>query len=90
MNICIVDGRLVRDPELKTGASGKEFCKFTIASDRKKGKDGNKVTDYIDCTAFNATGAFIAKYYHKGDGIQQSAIFRSGYEKPQRKQIFSS
>ena len=77
MNICIVDGRLVRDPELKTGASGKEFCKFTIASDRKKDKDGNKVSDFIDCTAFNATGAFISKYYHKGDGIQLIGRFES-------------
>lgn len=77
MNIAIVDGRLVRDPELKTGASGKEFCKFTIASDRKKDKDGNKVSDFIDCTAFNATGAFIAKYYHKGDGIQLIGRFES-------------
>jgi single-strand DNA-binding protein len=77
MNIAIVDGRLVRDPELKTGASGKEFCKFTIASDRKKDKDGNKVSDFIDCTAFNATGAFIAKYYHKGDGIQLTGRFES-------------
>lgn len=77
MNITVVDGRLVRDPELKAGASGKEFCKFTIASDRKKDKDGNKVSDFIDCTAFNATGAFIAKYYHKGDGIQLVGRFES-------------
>ena len=78
MNIAIVDGRFVRDPELKTGASGKEFCKFTIASDRKKDKDGNKVSDFIDCTAFGQTGAFIAKYYHKGDGIQLVGRFESG------------
>jgi single-strand DNA-binding protein len=77
MNIAIVDGRFVRDPELKTGASGKEFCKFTIASDRKKDKDGNKVSDFIDCTAFGQTGAFIAKYYHKGDGIQLVGRFES-------------
>ena len=77
MNITIVDGRLVRAPELKTGASGKEFCKFTIASDRKKDKDGNKVSDFIDCTAFGQTGAFIAKYYHKGDGIQLVGRFES-------------
>lgn len=77
MNIAVVDGRFVRDPELKTGASGKEYCRFTIASDRKKDKDGNKVSDFIDCTAFGQTGAFIAKYYHKGDGIQLIGRFES-------------
>lgn len=77
MNLWIGDGRLVRDPELKTGASGKEFCKFTIACDRKKDKDGNKTVDYIECTAFNQTGVFISKYYHKGDGIQLTGRFES-------------
>ena len=77
MNLWIGDGRLVRDPELKTGASGKEFCKFTIACDRKKDKDGNKAVDYIECTAFNQTGVFISKYYKKGDGIQLTGRFES-------------
>ena len=77
MNFWVGDGRLVRDPELKTGASGKEYCKFTIACDRKKDANGNKVSDFIDCTAFNATGAFVAKYYKKGDGIQLSGRFES-------------
>ena len=39
MNKIIIKGRLVRDPELKTGANGTEFCKFTVAVDRRKIKD---------------------------------------------------
>ena len=67
MNKIILKGRLVRDPELKTGASGVEFCKFTVAVDRRGSK--NKETDFIDCTAFGNTGVAISKYMTKGREI---------------------
>ena len=69
MNKIIIKGRLTRDPELKTGASGTEFCKFTVAVDRRAVKDKEKVTDFFDCTAFGNTGAAIAKYITKGREI---------------------
>ena len=36
MNKIIIKGRLTRDPDLKTGSNGIEFCKFTVAVDRRK------------------------------------------------------
>ena len=69
MNKIIIKGRLTRDPELKTGASGAEFCKFTVAVDRRKVKDKDQLTDFFDCTAFGSTGAAIAKYVPKGREI---------------------
>ena len=69
MNKIIIKGRLTRDPELKTGASGTEFCKFTVAVDRRAVKDKEKMTDFFDCTAFGNTGAAIAKYITKGREI---------------------
>ena len=69
MNKIIIKGRLVRDPELKTGGSGVEFCKFTVAVDRRKIKDKEKETDFFDCTAFNNTGVAISKYMSKGREI---------------------
>ena len=71
MNRIIIKGRLTRDPELKTGASGTEFCKFTVAVDRKLNKDKmkDKQADFFDCTAFGNTGAAIAKYITKGREI---------------------
>ena len=66
MNSIIIHGRMVRDPELKTGASGVEFCKFTVAVDRRKNDDP---TDFFDCTAFGKTGAAIAQYMTKGREI---------------------
>ena len=69
MNKIIIKGRLVRDPELKTGANGTEYCKFTVAVDRRKIKDREQETDFFDCTAFGNTGAAISKYFTKGREI---------------------
>lgn len=66
MNQIIIHGRLVRDPELKTAASGNEFCKFTVAVDRRRKEDP---TDFFDCTAFGKTGVFVSKYFAKGREI---------------------
>ena len=69
MNKVIIKGRLTRDPELKTGGSGMEYCKFTVAVDRRKAKDKEKETDFIDCTAFGQTAAAISKFMSKGREI---------------------
>lgn len=71
MNQTIITGRLGRDPELKTGASGNEYSQFSVAVDRRKTKEGEeKKTDWFRCTAFGKTAAFIEKYFKKGDGIE--------------------
>lgn len=70
MNKIIITGRLVRDPELKTANSGTELCKFTVAVERRRrDRDDQKVTDFLDCTAWGKTGVFVNTYFHKGDGI---------------------
>ena len=38
MNYIAFDGRLTKEPELQTSTNGVEFCKFTVAVDRKKTK----------------------------------------------------
>lgn len=70
MNKIILAGRLTRPAELKVGNSGLEYCKFTVAVDRSRTKDNEKKTDFFDCTAFGKTGAFVEKYFAKGDGIE--------------------
>ena len=69
MNKIIIKGRLTRDPELKTGASGAEFCKITVAVDRRPVKDKPKETDFFDCTAFGKIAAAINQYMAKGREI---------------------
>lgn len=69
MNNISIMGRLTRDPELTTSQSGVEMCKYTVAVDRQKDKNGNKKTDFFGCIAFGQGGAFVNKYFRKGDGI---------------------
>ena len=62
-------GRLVRDPDFKTTASGMEIAKFTVAIDRRTKKDDEKQADFIPCTAFGKTATFVSKYFFKGSKI---------------------
>ena len=68
LNIIVLQGRLVRDPEMRTTQSGVAVASFTLAVDRDfGGKDsGEKQTDFIDCTAWRHTAEFVSKYFSKG------------------------
>lgn len=81
MNKWIGAGRITKDIELQTGKSGSEYARFTVAVNRRKDKDGNQKADFIDCTAFGKTAAFVAKYFKKGDGIVvEGALESDTYE----------
>ena len=71
MNKIIIKGRLTRDPEMRASASGVEFCKFTVAVDRRVSKDKmkEKQADFFDCVAFSGTAGMINAYFHKGKEI---------------------
>lgn len=77
MNKWIGMGRITKDIELQTTKTGTEYCKFTIAVDREKDKNGDKKTDFVDCTAWGKTAAFVQKYWKKGDGIIVLGRFES-------------
>lgn len=64
-------GRLTAAPELKTSRSGgQSVTTFTIAVERRyQTKDGEKITDFINCVAWRNTAEFISKYFTKGDPI---------------------
>ncbi len=66
-NIINIHGRLTRDPEMKVGNSGAEYCKFSVAVGKFNGKE--RETDFFDCTAFGKTAAAIAKFFEKGREI---------------------
>ena len=77
MNLWIGEGRIVRDLELQTSKTGTEFCRFSMAVNRKPGKDGEKKADFVDCTTFGKTAAFLCKYFKKGDGVLVRGRFES-------------
>ena len=67
LNSSNVMGRLVADPELRHTNSGKPVASFTLASDTgRKTQDGQKITNFIDCVAWDKRAEFASKYLVKG------------------------
>ena len=78
-NLVILTGRLTKDPELKHGASGTAYCKFTLAVNRMKKDDP---ADFIFCSAFGKTAELIAEYVKKGHQLGvQGRLQQDTYEK---------
>lgn len=67
MNKAILVGRLTRDPELRTTASGVSVCSFSIAVNRRfKNAEGGYDADFINCVAWRQQAELLAKYFAKG------------------------
>ena len=78
-NLVILTGRLTKEPELKHGASGSAYCKFTLAVNRMKKDDP---ADFILCSAFGKTAELIAEYVRKGHQLGvQGRLQQDTYEK---------
>lgn len=84
LNNVVLIGRLTRDIELRYTQSGKAVTSFTLAVDRQfKGQDGEKQTDFIDCTVWEKQAETCAKYLSKGSvaAVQGSLQIRSYVDK---------
>ena len=85
MNIVILMGRMVRNPELKYTSSGKAYANFTLAVQKNKNE-----AEFIDCTAWEKTAETIAEYFEKGSKILiQGRLSVSNYEQNGEKRKFT-
>lgn len=67
LNIAVIIGRLVADPELKYTPSGVAVSSFRIAVDRPfKSEGGQKQADFLDIVAWRHSAEFVANYLTKG------------------------
>lgn len=70
MNKVFLIGNLTRDPELTETASGVPVCHFSIAVNRNyQSQDGERQTDFFNCTAWRAMAETIARYTKKGKKV---------------------
>jgi len=70
LNKAILVGRLTKDPELRSTASGISVVSFTVAITRSYARQGEeRQTDFINCVAFRNTADFISRYFAKGNMI---------------------
>ena len=65
-NLCVLKGRLCKNPELSTTTSGMSVCRIRLAVPRRDKQSG---TDFITCTAFKNQAEFLNKYFSKGQEI---------------------
>ena len=79
MNKVILIGRLARDPEMRTTASGTSVTRFTVAVSRPfTGNGGERGTDFISCIAWRRQAENIAKYCNKGSQIAVEGRIQTG------------
>ena len=63
LNHITIQGRLTREPELRTTQSGVPVATFALACDRDLNREE---VDFINCVAWRKTGEFVSKYFSKG------------------------
>lgn len=68
MNHIALMGRLTRDPEVRY-TDKTCVTKFTLAVKRPWTKEGEALTDFIPCIAFNKTAELIGNGVAKGDRL---------------------
>lgn len=85
MNKVFLIGNLTRDPELTETTSGVSICRFSIAVNRNySGSDGERKTDFFNCTAWRGLGETVARYAKKGKKVAVSgSIELRNYEDSQ-------
>lgn len=67
LNVAVVMGRLVADPELRHTPNDVAVTSFTLAVDRSYVKSGTeRQADFIDIVAWRNTAEFVCKYFRKG------------------------
>ena len=67
LNVSVLMGRLVADPELRKTPNDVSVTSFTLAVDRDYTPKGQeKQCDFIDIVAWRNTAEFVCKYFTKG------------------------
>lgn len=78
MNKVVLVGRLARDPELRTTNTGKSFCRFSVAVDRRFKQEGQPTADFIPVVAWGRQAEVINQYLAKGRQIALSGRIQTG------------
>lgn len=99
MNNVSLMGRLVRDIEIKTTATGMFIGNFTLAVDKGLSKDkkqeleamGKPTADFIRCLAFGKTAEILGQYVGKGNRLAIEGRIQTGsYENQQGQRVYTT
>ena len=67
LNKTILQGRLTKDPELRTTQSGTSVATFTVAWSEEY--NGNEKKLFLNCVAWKNTAEMLVKFFSKGKEI---------------------
>ena len=76
MNTVNITGRLTHIPELKVAQSGKHYMGFQVAIDEGKDRNGNKITTFVRCKAWDKTADIMNDYSSKGSNLAISGSLK--------------
>lgn len=78
LNVAVLMGRMVRDPELKHTPAGVAVSTFSIAVDRDYKKEGqDRETDFLDIVCWRHNAEYACKYFRKGQLIAVKGVIQS-------------
>lgn len=78
MNQVVLIGRLTRDPELSYTPSQMAVCRFTLAVDRPRRKDGEQGADFIQITVWDRQAENCGRYLAKGRQVAVQGRIQTG------------
>ncbi|NOY07858.1 MAG: single-stranded DNA-binding protein [Spirochaetes bacterium] len=72
LNSVLIEGNLVRDPELSYTQKGTPVCKFTVATNRffKQDEEYQREVSYFDITTWSRLAEVCGEYIAKGRGVR--------------------
>ncbi len=72
LNSLLIEGNLVKDPELSYTPKGTAVCKFTVASNRffKQDQETQKEVSFFDVTTWARLAEVCGEYLKKGRGVR--------------------
>lgn len=89
MNVCVFQGNVSREPELRFSASGAAFCKFGLAVNY--GWGDKKTVSFLNMTAFAKTAEAIGNYINKGSKVTVRCHVQTGsYEKDDGTKVYTT
>lgn len=91
MNKVILIGRLIKDPDIRTGTNDTKIARYILAVERQYRKNNERTSDFINCVALGKNGEFAKKYLHKGIKIAVIGTWQTGnYTDKDGKKVYTN
>ena len=91
MNKVILIGRLIKDPDIRTGTNDTKIARYILAVERQYRKNNERTSDFINCVALGKNGEFAEKYLHKGMKIAIVGSWQTGnYTDKDGKKVYTN